>query len=70
MSGKLWNRKVSCEEMVVLIAGRGFPELLGMPLDLRHGAVEERGHAPSQKFLVAEENRDKNTDKMAWVSRE
>jgi hypothetical protein len=41
-----------------------------MPLDLRHRAIQGRGPAPRQRFLVIEENRGKNTDKMACVSRE
>ena len=55
--------------MMVLIGRPGdLHEPLGMSLHLRHGAVEERGAAPGQKFMIIAENTDKNTDKMAVQS--
>ena len=54
--------------MVVLISSGSLPEPLGMSLHLWHGAVEERGAAPGQKFMIIADNTDKNTDKMAVQS--
>jgi hypothetical protein len=55
------GQKYILKYSIVRIVAVGIPEPLGMPLDLRRGAVEEREFAAGQQFKLIEEN----TDKMA-----